>query len=220
MAKKLDILGKKFNRLLVLQEVEERDKHGKVLWECLCDCGKEVSVNGSSLVSGNTKSCGCYQKEIASNIKFKHGGSHSPEYRVWATMKERCNNSNSAQYKDYGGRGITYCQDWEDFSNFLRDMGPRPSDKHTIERVDVNGDYRKENCIWTESRSLQSYNRTKREDNTSGRTGVFWHKPSRKWTSIIVKDKKRFNLGSYDSFDDAVKAREDAEISYYGFLRD
>ena len=101
-----------------------------------------------------------------------HGMSSSPEYKTWYTIKRRCYEENFKEYYNYGGRGIAVCKRWlESFENFMQDMGRRPSDNHSIERLDVNGNYCPENCTWIENR-FQSRNHRKRKDNTSGVTGV------------------------------------------------
>ncbi len=117
-------------------------------WDCVCDCGAELVVLGDNL-SGNTQSCGCLQREQTSAAKTTHNGCGTPEYSTWCNIRNRCSNKNMPAYKDYGARGITVCARWcESFENFLADMGKRPEGDYSIERVDVNGNYEKSNCIW------------------------------------------------------------------------
>lgn len=124
-------------------------------YECICDCGT-VRMFSSPVLKSKAQSCGCLRKEITSETKRTHGMSESRTYRIWAGMHARCNRSGEQNYKYYGGRGITVCQQWKSFAAFLRDMGVAP-EGHTIERIDVNGDYEPSNCKWLLAR-LQNRN--------------------------------------------------------------
>lgn len=157
MNKPLNLIGQKFSRLTVVSR-SENGKRGKARWFCRCDCGSEKTVSGDELVGGKTRSCGCWRKEMPS-LKFRtHGKSKTKEFGVWCGIKNRCFNKKVPAYKWYGGRGITVCERWLTFENFLEDMGERPDDNHTIERKDVDGNYEPGNCIWLH-KSGQSENR-------------------------------------------------------------
>lgn len=160
MPKALDLTGQIFGRLTVLAKAH--NKGVRTAWSCQCSCGSYCVVITSYLTSGDTKSCGCLQPELASVRNTKHGatknGKWTGEYMSWSAMVARCTNPTNKKFHRYGGRGIKVDPDWLKFENFLRDMGPRPED-HTIERVDTDGDYTKSNCIWLH-KSKQALNRS------------------------------------------------------------
>lgn len=145
-----NILGDKYNRLTVI-EFDRLEKNKGAFWKCRCDCGTIKVVNSHDLRSGNTKSCGCYFKEIAGKSTTTHG--HATNYKVsgsyksWRSMKSRCNNPKNNHYYNYGARGITYCDRWEKYENFFKDLGERPAG-YSLERKDPNGNYEPENCCW------------------------------------------------------------------------
>lgn len=114
----INIAGRIFGRLTVLRAVG-RDKRRKMLWLCRCQCGKEVTVRGKDLRSGNTQSCGCLHRDIAAAGKTTHGLSHHPLHHIWKGIITRCTNQNETSYRHYGGRGITICDEWRhDFKAF------------------------------------------------------------------------------------------------------
>ena len=136
-----DLSGRRYGRLVVIECVGSK-KFQKRLWKCLCDCGKECVVISGHLKSGNTKSCGCLNKEAISS----HGKTDTREYQVWADMKTRVSCPTNSAYSYYGGRGITYGPKWETFEGFWEDMSEGYSDELTLDRIDVNGSYKGGYC--------------------------------------------------------------------------
>lgn len=138
--------------------------------------------------------------------KTKHGLSKTDEYQVWSDIKRRCLRSSSHNYHQYGGRGIKVCQRWiNSFECFIEDMGFRPSKKHSIDRIDVNGDYCKENCRWT-TWDLQMLNKRKKSGATSKYVGVSFHRQNQKFYSKITYRKKVYRLGCFKKEKDAARA--------------
>lgn len=147
----VDITGKTFGRLTVLEKLIKRTAHGLIKWLCICNCPAHSTIEATAydLKSGHVRSCGCLRKENTSARFKKHGLEGSPEYEIWLGIKKRCYNVNSNSYARYGGRGITVSSEWkESFETFYRDMGQRPSSKHSIDRIDNDKGYFKENCRW------------------------------------------------------------------------
>lgn len=204
------MIGNKYNKLTVLNTEVREDRQ---TWcECLCDCGNTKWIRKQHLLAGTTKACGCVRYS-------RNGHTLLPEFAVFKTLQDRCNIETRSEYTNYGGRGIA-CE-WDSFEQFYEDMGPRPTDKHTIERKDVNGNYCKENCIWTDDNSLQVFNQRKRKDNTSGKAGVVYEPERgspRKWIARIYckgSQKKK----AFMTFEEAVEQRKEWELEFYGFYK-
>lgn len=169
-----DLTGKRFERLVVLRKHSDCyvSKSGRIYqtptYWCRCDCGKEKEVPWYALTSGNTKSCGCYNRELIMKLLDKmhdgseeRGRSHKRIYHIWNVMKHRCENPSNNRYKYYGGRGIRVCEEWKSsfrlFETWALSHGY--ADNLTIDRIDVNGDYCPENCRWT-TQKVQQNNKT------------------------------------------------------------
>lgn len=170
----LDLTGQKFNRLTALRQEGRSGKH--MLWACSCDCGSGIvkHVRASELVAGAVRSCGCIVKELArENVRTKlttHGKASSRVYRIWLGVKNRCLRKSYKQYNDYGGRGIKIVDRWMDFEAFYADMGDPPSDDHSIERRDNDGNYEPGNCYWATRTQQGANKRTSHLIEYDGRT--------------------------------------------------
>jgi hypothetical protein len=161
----IDMTGYRFGSLQVVERSGYRHTPGgqrQIVWRCRCECGNEIKRPGCWLRHGSYASCGCKRGELVTARKTKHGhakkGSYSKTYMIWESMRARCANANNKRYLRYGGRGISVCDRWNDFSLFLEDMGEAPKGL-SIERIDNNLGYSPQNCKWA-SHADQCRNKT------------------------------------------------------------
>ena len=207
------MVGKRFGRLVVVEEAGN-NKQGTALWKCACDCGNQIIVLGGSLRQMTTNSCGCLRTQKTKKRFATHGMSKTLEYNSWNTMLQRCNNPNVKSYHNYGERGITVCKRWLHFENFLKDMGIKPKGL-TIERIDNDKGYEPENCVWA-SWTKQRRNQRICKTNTSGTSGIYFDKQSKRYRVCIGNDYKNHYIGRFDTMEEAIIARKQAEQKYWG----
>jgi len=169
-----DRTGEQFGKWTVKEfsHIKSRPSGNAEYWVCSCSCGTVTPVEWRELRKGNTTSCGC--------VRVKHGMDGTPIHNVWRNMRARCYNTNNPMYKHYGGRGITVCDRWKDsFEDFYNDMGDRPSNKHSIDREDNNGNYESSNCRWA-TKIVQA-------NNTRSTRLLEYNGKNQSSTRIIVK---------------------------------
>ena len=170
-----------------------------------CFCGKEFEAQIQSINDGNTKSCGC--------LKNTHNLSNHRLYKIWHNMIQRCTNPKNTFYENYGERGIKVCEEWNNIESFINDMYPSYQEGLSIDRIDNNKGYSKDNCRWA-TRAIQSRNaRVLISSNTSGYRGVHWRKSRKKWTSQIRVDSKKIHIGYF-------KTAEEGAVAYDKYIID
>lgn len=214
--------GDTYSKLTIISELPARKKpNGKFerVVSCKCVCGTVKDILLRSLRSGNTTSCGCFQKEVVSTSNKTHGYSKTRQYQIWENMVARCTNPKSPSYEGYGGKGIVLCSSWRTFSNFWEDMKDNYHDNLTLDRIKGDGGYCKENCRWVDF-SVQGYNKDLRKNNPNGHCGVNnYNNKQTPYAATITKNHVTYNLGKFSNLEDAIQARKQAEIFFYGFYK-
>lgn len=212
------LAGAKYGRLTT---IERNAGSGSARWSCICECGNLTSVLAEDLKTGNTKSCGCYKRDVTvkrnTEIMTKHGLSEHPLYKIWNEMVRRCHNPQSTSYSYYGARGISVCEEWrDDVAAFINWAEKESNWKEglTIERIDVNGNYEPSNVTW-DTFYIQAINTRVGSNNKSGYRGVGFVKSSKQWRARITHLDKQHQLGLFDNIDEAVEARQLGEIQYF-----
>lgn len=180
-----DLTGQRFGRLTVIERAETTNVSTR--WKCICDCGNECTVIAQNLKRGHTISCGCYREEVRPLQQFKHGYRHTKIYGVYCGMKDRCYNPNNPRYKDWGGRGITICDEWlknpQAFCEWAYSNGYKEDAAYgecTIDRIDTNGNYEPSNCRWITNEEQQRNKRNSIKMEYNGETHTM-----REWAEIL-----------------------------------
>ena len=202
--------GETYGYLTIISEPYRFNNKTMVLAQCKCGVVKEYQTQ--NILNGVTKSCGCYHKEILT----KHGLSRTKIYNTWDDMKDRCYNNKNSQYPNYGGRGITVCNEWKNDFNSFYDWAMANGYKEeksingrnllSIDRINVNGNYDPSNCRWANNQE-QATNKRLLSTNTSGYVGVSFSKTEKRWVCIISINNKSHRIGAYKTQKQAVEAR-------------
>lgn len=216
MGKEKKLKNQRFGRLVVVEKIGVVNH--RVLWKCVCDCGNECNVTTHDLTSGKKKSCGCLKRENKS--MYIHGKSKERIHKEWRGILHRCKNPSASHYENYGGRGITVCDEWkEDFMVFYEwSMQNGYADNLTLDRKDNDKGYSPDNCRWV-THMENCHNRGKRKDCKSSHSGVrktVFRSGNVKYRATICANYKKINLGYFDTEEEAVKARIEAEKKYWG----
>lgn len=181
-----------------------KQKSHYCIYECGY-CGKEFKAQTGDINNRGTISCGCQRKTNPQNIT--HGlGSHR-FYDTWRNMIKRCTNPKDKGYKNYGGRGITVCEEWQDVTQFIEWAEATHIEGLTLDRIDNEGNYEPDNCRWVDM-TIQSLNKRKSKNNTSGYVGINWRASYNKWAVRITVNGKRLSLGYFEILEEAVQARD------------
>jgi hypothetical protein len=218
MGKKTDLTGQQFGRWSVLYRSDEKSSDNRKKYVCKCLCGVIREVDGRRLTNGTSSSCGCAMIDGVKERFTTHGMTGTATYGSWANMKQRCTNPENEEWENYGGRGIQLLDGWEDFQRFFEDMGEAPNGL-SIDRVDVNGHYCKDNCRWSDN-GVQSHGRRKltykNTTNPSRFIGVVWHKFSQKWRmKLVFKGKTIVDKNFTDDVEAAI-LYDKLSKEYYG----
>lgn len=217
-------IGKRFGLLTVTGEEKQFITKGGYAYlrqMCKCDCGNDVITRKSNLTSGKVISCGCVQRGPGGVLHKRHNMYGTPIYQTWFAMKSRCSNDKDAYiYTVYKDRGITVCEKWLSFSGFFEDMGDSHVDGYSIDRIDNDKGYFKENCRWADA-TTQAFNQRKSPKNTSGKTGVHWDKKSNKWrVKFTIPRTKTIDIKWFKYLWDAVFYRMQMEQEHYGYVKE
>lgn len=206
MSRIQNIKGQKFGRLTVL-EYMYTEKGKSSTWMCQCECGKTVPVSTTSLKNGNTQSCGCLRLERVKEKVTTHSKSYTAEYHAWGNMIQRCTNPRHPEYKNYGARGITVCPEWQNsFESFLKDMGLKPNKSYSIDRINNEDGYHKENCRWADN-FTQAANQRDKENRTTGIKSISYSKRDNLYYVGVERKGQRYRK-AFKVLEEAIEWKE------------
>lgn len=194
-----DIIGKRFGRLKVVRFSHTGTSYRRYFL-CDCNCGKAHIATRNALLQKDTRSCGCYQKErrdCRKGIPLTHGMSRTRVHNIWKEMHKRCRNDTYKDFHLYGGKGISVCKRWRKFEFFFSDMGAPPTDKHSIDRINSERDYKPSNCRWATSRE-QANNTTRNRYLLLGSERITVANAARKYGFSATTLYGRIDLGWTD----------------------
>jgi len=201
-----NLSDQKYGKLEVLF-CEGANKHKQLVWRCVCECGKEVSVRGYCLTSGHTTSCGCIRQTNRNNA----GASKRRSYSSWRCMISRCTNPKDKEYSRYAEKQVTVCDRWKEYRNFVADMGEPPPGM-TLHRVDPYGNYEPSNCVWASAKE-QARDRRLRLDNKTGHNGVNMYKS--KFFASVTAQNKKYRAPLRDTLEEALADRKRLEEEHW-----
>lgn len=214
-------VGTKHGKITILSEPFTNDS-GAICFDCSCECGNKLVCSMNKLGSQKDPHCGCVPKSSTDKRRYIFSEEDSYTAASWRAMVMRCTNPNHEAYKTYGAVGIIVCERWlqpvpQGFFNFLEDMGHRPN-KTSLNRVNGATEYSKETCEWATDQ-IQGYDQKRRSTNTSGKTGVSFNKRTGRWEAYIDYN-GRIALGHFNTVEEAIRVREEAELKYYGWIKE
>lgn len=220
MGKFIDLTGQRFGKLVVERRAPNNTPSGRPQWICQCDCGKTTIVSGHNLREGKTKSCGCAKKGVNTIHGFAKNGCREKLYSVWAGIHQRCDNPHNTAYHNYGGRGIVMCSQWRESYPCFREWAYQNGYEEglQIDRINNDGNYEPSNCRFV-SPTTNAQNRRVQKSNTSGYSGVEYRAKQNDYRVTISVNNSHQHIGVYSSLEEAIEARKQAELKYWGYIK-
>ncbi|WP_275289191.1 hypothetical protein [Halomonas elongata] len=185
MAKPIDLSGFRMDSATALKRVGKNHRD-QFMWECRCDCGELFYAVAANIKLKRINHCGCQSTKNRRQAHTHHGKTRTPEFNSWQGARDRCLCPTNKAYAYYGGRGIRICERWMSFDNFLQDMGPKPSPRHSLDRINVNGDYCPENCRWATPAEQARNRRNNVRITIDGKTQTLYEFYGRKSSSAYT----------------------------------
>lgn len=215
-----DLTNQRFGKLVVQKRYSVNTKSGAPQWICKCDCGQTTIVSGHNLREGKTKSCGCSRKGINATHGFTRNNFREKLYSVWEGIHQRCDNPHNKAYHNYGGRGIKMCSEWRESYPRFREWAYQNgyAEGLQIDRINNDGNYEPSNCRFV-SPTANAQNRRVPKNNTSGYSGIEYRPKQHDYRVVISVGGVHQHVGLYASLEEAVAARKEAELKYWGYIK-